>query len=310
MQKTLTLNNGLKMPLLGLGTWESKPGEVKAAVKSAILEAGYMHIDCARVYGNEPEVGEAFAELFSGEKPQAKREEIFVTSKLWNSDHDPKVVEETCRKTLADLKLEYLDLYLIHWGVALEHTGEMHPTGPNGKPLLAPISIQETWKAMEELVEKGLVKSIGVANFTGPMIMDLLTYAKIKPVMNQIELHPYNTQTFLVEYCQSQGVEITAYSPLGRLGTVNIPGMKLTEEKVVMALAEKYQKTATQILLNWAVSRKTIAIPKSVNAGRIAENIAIFDFELSEDEVKSLTALNKNFRFVDPSSDWAVPYFS
>lgn len=309
MQKTLKLNSGYEMPLLGLGTWESKPGEVKAAVKSAILDSGYTHIDCARVYGNEPEVGEAFSEIFNDSASKVKREDIFITSKLWNCDHDPKFVEETCRKTLSDLKLEYLDLYLIHWGVGLVHNGEMHPM-KDGHVLLAPISIQETWQAMEKLVEKGLVKSIGVANFTGPMIIDLLTYAKIKPAMNQIELHPYNAQTALVKYCQEQGVAVTAYSPLGRMGAVNIAGMKLGEEKIITDLASKYHKSATQILLNWAVSRNTVAIPKSVNPGRIAENSAIFDFELSEDEIKRITSLNKNFRFVDPSEVWGVPYFS
>ncbi len=309
MQKTLTLNSGFEMPLFGLGTWESKPGEVKAAVKSAILDAGYKHIDCARVYGNEVEVGEAFSEIFSGTSPKVKREDIFITSKLWNSDHDPKIVEETCRKTLADLKLEYLDLYLMHWGVSLVHNGEMHPADKNGRVLLAPISIQDTWTAMENLVEKGLVKSIGVANFTGPMMIDLLSYAKIDPAMNQIELHPYNTQTQLVEFCQDMGVAITAYSPLGRMGAVNIPGMKLTEEKIITDLAKKYNKTPTQILLNWAVARKTVVIPKSVNPGRIAENMESFDFELSPEEVQHVSSLNKNFRFVNPNQNWKIPYF-
>ena len=294
------------MPLLGLGTWESKPGEVKAAIKSAILDANYTHIDGAKAYHNEPEVGEAYAEIFSGKTDRKiNREDIFITSKLWNTDHDPEVVEAMCRKTLSDLQLDYLDMYLIHWGVAFDHSGK----DKDGVPVWAPVSVQQTWQAMEKLVEKGLVKSIGVANFSAPMLVDLMTYAKILPETNQIELHPYNTQTQLVEFCQAKTISVTAYSPLGRIGAVNIPGKKLTEESVILGLAQKYSKTPSQILLNWAISRNTIVIPKSVNAGRIAENAQVFDFQLAADEVEQVSMLNQNFRFVNPDS-LGVPYFA
>jgi diketogulonate reductase-like aldo/keto reductase len=161
---------------------------------------------------------------------------------------------------------------------------------------------------MEKLVKKGLVKSIGVANFTGPMLVDLLSYAEIKPVMDQIELHPYNTQVELIDFCKYKEIAVTAYSPLGRQGA-DRDGSRLFDEHVIENLAKKYKKTKAQILLNWAVGRGTVAIPKSTTPERIAENIDIFDFELTDEEKNDINSLNKNYRFVNPSSGWGIPYF-
>ncbi len=312
---TITLNTGTEMPILGLGTWKSPADQAGAAVEHALTKAGYKHIDCAAIYRNESEIGQIFAKVFNNDT--VKREDIFITSKLWNISHEPKRVRETCEKTLHDLQLDYLDLYLMHWGVAEnfpEDSGK-HADGivdQNGKLNNPKVSIRETWEAMEELVSAGLVKNIGVANFTGMMIVDLLSYAKILPVVNQIELHPYNQQTRLVEFCQKQGIAVTAYSPLGTPGNVKTRAQGepvLIEDPVILTIAGTHQKTPAQILIRWATQRNTIVIPKSVTPSRIEENIQVFNFTLTEDEMKAIKALDKKLRFVDPFGWWGVPYF-
>jgi len=305
MQKTIKLNSGYNMPTLGLGTWKSEPNKVGEAVKYALMEAGYTHIDGAAIYRNEPEIGKVYKEVFA----TLKREDIFITSKLWNTNHDPRHVEAACRQTLADLQLDYLDLYLMHWGVAFKHGDELEPVGADGKCIGENVPIHETWQAMEKLVDLGLVKSIGVANFTSIMLHDLMTYAKIVPAVNQIEVHPYNSQHELIEYCKHLGITVTAYSPLGRIGAAGVTGPRLFDEQIVNDFAVKYTHTPAQIILNWAVSRGTIAIPKSVTPERIKENIDSLDFDLSSEDVAQLDALNRNYRFVDPSEWWGIPYF-
>jgi len=295
MNKTIPLSNGINMPLLGLGTWKSVNGSVGQAVKYAITEANYTHIDCASAYSNQPEIGQVFSEIIGS---KINRSDIFITSKLWNTDHKSGNVLKACKKTLSDLKLDYLDLYLVHWGLPFKNDSSFE---------LEPVSIQETWLAMEDLVTKGLVKSIGVSNFTVMMLVDLLNYAKIKPVVNQIELHPYNSQVELVDFCHSQNIAVTAYSPLG--GQPQPGGINLFDEAIITSLAQKYNKTPSQIILNWGINRNTIVIPKSTHPARILENSQIFDFSLTKEEQQQIDSLNRNYRTCDPINFWNIPYF-
>ena len=305
---TRSLNNGLSLPVLGLGTWKSPENEVGNAVEFALTKAQYTHIDCAKIYGNEKEIGQALHRVFSA--GNVKREDISITSKLWNTDHDPSLVERTCRQTLADLQLEYLDVYLIHWGIAFAGGNGEEPRQDDGSIALGTTSLYETWRAMEELVDMGLVKSIGVANYSAAMLTDVLSYAKVPPAINQIELHPYNTQQSLVDYCHQSNVAVTAYSPLGNKSRITEGDPVLIDDPVVVQVAQESDRSPAQVLLRWAIQRNTIVIPKSVTPTRISENIDVFDFELSQQQMQQLSALNQNHRFVEPSKGWGVPYFA
>lgn len=307
IQKEYKLNDGNTMPSFGLGTWRSEKGAVGEAVKYALQEADYKHIDCAAVYGNEKEIGEAFEDVFTSGK--VKREDIFITSKLWNTKHKKENVEKACRQTLKDLKLDYLDLYLIHWGIAFEHGDDIEPLDSEGYIKRENVSLQETWRAMEGLVEKGLVKSIGVSNFSVQLVLELLTFSRIKPVVNQVEVHPYNTQDLLLRFMKHENILVTAYSPMGSPGGVEEGEDVLLHDKLIVDLAKKYKKTPAQIALNWGISRDVVIIPKSTTKARIKENIEALEFEMSPEDHDRISNLNRDYRYVDPIKWWRVPYF-
>ena len=265
----------------------------------------FRHLDCAGGYGNEAEVGAGI--VASG----VARSEIFITSKLWNTKHHPEDVEAACRKTLADLGVDYLDLYLIHWPVAFQRGDNMFPKNEDGTIKYdTEIHPTTTWLAMEKLVEKGLTKSIGLSNFNSVQIADVLEKGSVKPVTNQVECHPYLGQAKLLDFCKERGITITAYSPLGSPDRPWAqPGEPLLlDDPKIKAIATKHSKSPAQVLIRWQVQRGVIVIPKSVTLTRIEENANVFDFQLSVEEMKEIESFDCNGRLILPLWN-AHPHF-
>ncbi|MQR84571.1 aldo/keto reductase [Bacillus megaterium] len=268
LQSTTTLANGVKMPWLGLGVYKVEDGqEVVDSVKYAI-KAGYKSIDTAKIYENEEGVGQAIKE--SG----VSREELFVTSKVWNADQGYDTTIQAFETSLNKLGLEYLDLYLIHWPV-------------EGK-------YKDTWKALEKLYKDGKIRAIGVSNFQVHHLEDLIANAEVKPMVNQIEFHPLLTQTEVREYCKKQEIQVEAWSPLAQ--------GELLDNEVLTQIAEKHGKSTAQVILRWDLQNEVVTIPKSTKEHRIIQNADVFDFELNAEEVEKINALNQNHR-VGPDPD-------
>lgn len=297
--KKLTLRTGLEMPALGLGTWKSEPQEVYRAVRSAI-EVGYRHIDCAAIYQNEEEVGRALSDAV--EAGDVRRQDLWITSKLWNDSHAPEQVRPALEASLSKLRLDYLDLYLIHWPVALKHGTEL-PRGPEDFIQLSEIPLESTWSAMLKVSEEGLARGVGVSNFSQTKVEQVRDATGETPAVNQIELHPYLQQTKLLEACKRLGVVVTAYSPLGSPDSAQMLGrdddVLLLEHPVIADIADVHGATPGQILIAWALARGTAVIPKSVHPHRIAENWAAREVELTEEDMAAIAALDTHQRKVD-----------
>ncbi len=295
-----TLRDGTVIPALGLGTWKSEPGEVGDAILSAI-RAGYKHFDCAPIYGNEKEIGEAFSKAFS--EGLVKREEIFVTSKLWNDNHLSGQIVPALRQTLSDLQLGYLDLYLIHWPIALKH-GKTFPETADDflKPEEAPIT--ETWAGMEECRELGLARHIGVSNFSPARLENLIAAASHAPEVNQVECHPFHTQNALLEACEKHSVILTSYCPLGSGKEKGGDVPDLFTNETIAKIAKRHLCSPAQIALAWAIGRGTVAIPKSTDETRQKENLAAAAIHLTPEEIAVVNALDQGYRFID-GTVWA-----
>ncbi len=257
--KYIELINEVKMPAIGIGTYKAGSDEETAQAVKFAIKAGYRHIDAAAFYGNEIGVGKGIKE--SG----VKREDIFLVTKLWNDDHGYDKTMEAFNKSLERLQVEYLDLYLIHW-----------PTKLNA----------ETWRAFEELYESGKVRAIGVCNFKEGHLEELKESAKITPMVNQVEVHPFNTRKKLMKYCKANNIQMVAWSPISR-------GRVLTNE-LLINLSGKYSKTITQVVLRWHIQNGVVTIPKSSNEGRIKENFEVFDFEIAKEDMELIDSLNED----------------
>lgn len=296
--KTLKFRNNDEMPAIGLGTWKSEPGKVEEAVKIALRE-GYRHIDCAAAYNNEGEIGNAFTEVFSEGK--IKREDVWVTSKLWNDSHRKEEVIPALKQTLKDLQLDYLDLYLMHWPVAFKN-GVSFPEKDEDYLSLEEVPIIETWNAMIEAKEQGLVKHIGVSNFSIKKLEDLMSKTNDNPEMNQVELHPFLQQDSLLEFSKKNNIHLTAYSPLGsgdrnqEMKAKNEPS--LLEEPVIKKIAEKHSASPGQILIKWSVERGTAVIPKSTSKGHIIGNLESEKINLDSQDMEDIDKLDRHFRYV------------
>ncbi|XP_061187904.1 aldo-keto reductase family 1 member B10-like [Saccostrea echinata] len=304
LKKTIQLNNGKEMPIIGLGTWQSPKDEVKAALLAA-LDAGYRHIDTAYSYMNEDAIGEALQEIFKSGK--VKREDLFIVTKLPLIHMDPKLVKRSLELSLKNFQLSYLDLYLVHFPIPLEYDGDdtnVVPQNESGNWKGADKwDLLGTWKAMEDLVDLGLTKSIGVSNFSISQVERICKVAKHKPVTNQVECHIYLPQTELVEACKKLGITITAYSPFGSPGRPafikQADDPVVMEDPVILKLAEKCGKTPAQVILRNLIQRGMIVIPKSTNPERIRSNLQVFDFSLSKEDMEEIDKIKTRHRYFD-----------
>ena len=262
---TYKLVNGVEIPCIGFGTWQTPDGDVAVSSVRCAIESGYRHIDTAQVYGNEASVGCGIKE--SG----VSRDRLFITTKLWNTKHSYDLVMSSFEESMKKLGLEYLDLFLIHWPNPIGFRDHWQKANA------------ESWKAMEELYKAGRVRAIGVSNFRQHHIEELLKTATVAPMVNQIRLCPGDTQDAVVDYCRKQGMLLEAYSPLGVGRVFDVPEMK--------EMAEKYNRSIAQVCIRWSLQRGYLPLPKSVTPSRIADNLKVFDFELSEDDVEKIASL-------------------
>ncbi|KAJ8704711.1 hypothetical protein PYW07_011899 [Mythimna separata] len=302
----LKMSDGREIPALGLGTYlgfdknavvASKDKELRDVILKAI-DLGYRHFDSASIYNTEDEIGEAINMKI--EEGVVKREDIFFTTKLWNTKHKREEVVAAVRDALEKSGLDYIDLYLMHW-----------PIGLNADYSFSDVDFMETWRGLEDVHKLGLVKSIGVSNFNKEQLQRLLEEGSVRPVALQIEVHPQIIQEELINFARSENIIVVGYSPFGSLVMrygKQFPGPKI-DDPVLVEIAQKYGKTTAQVVLRWLVDRNVIPIPKTVNPKRLQENISIFDFKLEQDEIEKINRFNSNKRYTEPSFWQTHPHY-
>lgn len=304
------LSNGKTIPAVGFGTWQIAPDTCKQVVYEAI-KIGYRHIDGARVYCNEEAVGDAIARAIKD--GLVKREELFVTTKLWNTDHDQKDVEKACRASLKRLGMDHVDLYLVHWPTHWKKDDadedELMPLDAECKVALnASVTIPQLWAEMEKLVELGLTKSIGVSNFSAEQVDEVLKVAKVKPVANQVESHPFFPQFKLEEHCKSNGIILQAYSPLAANAPDPLDPVQkrpeLLADPAIVAVAKKHGVSPAQVALRFHVDLGRVVLPKSVSVNRIKENFDVLQFKLDAEDLAALRKISEtnSYRTLNPSN--------
>ncbi|KAI0815081.1 NADP-dependent oxidoreductase domain-containing protein [Irpex lacteus] len=301
---------GQKLPQVGMGTWKLDNNLCEETIYQAI-KIGYRHFDAACDYGNEAEVGLGLKKAI--QEGIVKREDLFITSKLWNTFHAKEHVKPIVQKQLKDFGLDYFDLYLIHFPVSLEYVDPSvrYPPGwaYDGKNDVrtANVPLYETWAAMEELVDAGLAKAIGVSNMSGGLLIDLLRYARIRPSLLQVEHHPYLTQTKLIQLAQAENIAVTAYSSFGPLSFRELNWDSANEAKIlfehdaVLNIAKNHKRSPAEVLLRWSTQRGLVVIPKATNPELMKQNLEHTQFNLTEEEIRAISSLNINLRFNDPS---------
>ncbi|KAM4748708.1 dihydrodiol dehydrogenase 3-like [Rhinophrynus dorsalis] len=276
---------------------------LKEATKTA-LDIGYRHVDSAYIYKSESTIGQVFKEKFA--EGTLKREDVFCTTMLWNTFHQPHLVRPALRKSLEALQLDYVDLFLIHTPMSMKPGEDPYPVDDKGKFIADPTDFLQTWEAMEACKEAGLTKSIGVSNFNRKQLERLLNKPglKYKPVCNQVECHPYMNQKEMLDLCKSNGIVLVAYGVLGSPNAgiwVDQKCPKILEDKVLTSIGKKYKKTPAQVSIRYILQRGCVAIVKSFNPERIKQNLEVFDFSLTPDDMKAIDGLNKNMRY------WKIP---